>query len=141
MIEDVDEGWTRGVYDVLKAEPNASRLRDRVDFVFSNKDKAAGVRDPTRSVLTLDLLFLALEEGRDDNDDEASLARRASKVSALLAAHSRSLLDEIRKGEDDIDNVVDTAILLRTAFGSIFPSCPDSTIGVPSIFPQVIIGD
>jgi hypothetical protein len=128
--EDDDEGWSRGVYDVLKAETKAPPLRGCVDFAFSNKDKAAGVKEPGRFASRLALLFLILEEEEDidDDDDEARLALRASNNSALLAAHSRSLLSDIRKGEDDGGCSIDS-------------SRPDRTMGVLSILPHVVIGD
>lgn len=96
--DDIEE-WIRGVYDVRNDEPNASRLRDCVDFVFSNNDKAAGVSDPTPffavviPMTFLFFLFLALEE--EDDDDVASFARRINIVSAFCAARSLSLVDDI----------------------------------------------
>jgi hypothetical protein len=95
--EDDIEELIRGVYDVRKDEPNASRLRDCVDFVFSNNDKAAGVSDPTpffavvTPMMFLFFLFLTLEV----DDDVASFARRINIVSAFCAARSLLLVDEI----------------------------------------------
>jgi len=117
-----------GVYDILKAEPKASRLRACVALAFFNNDNAAGVREPECSDLTFALLFTAL-------DEEANFDRRAITVSAFRAARSRSLIDDMQK---DVDDGIDTVV--RGQAISFCSSLADKTTGVP-IVPQVVIGD